>query len=145
MTDAITPITSTTSFNYEQVSPADLEDFENAYEGEEIQFSSINSVDKPEAIDLSDRLFQTVMEIDEGYHRVFSKNDNIFSELNALQNQKIEHDDVIMLSDSPEKLFEKLDRFQNLLTEARSLSLKTELLVTTASSITKGLGMLLKG
>jgi len=154
MTEAIAAITSSTSPNHEQISPNDLADFESAYEGEDIQFSSINSVDETETIDFSERLFQHVMEIDDGYHHLFSNKlnavpkINITSESIALQNGNTEPEHFDFSSPSTDNLQQMMNSLSEsyvLGRDAMAWSLRVNLFITTATSMSKGLGSLLKG
>jgi hypothetical protein len=154
MTDAIAAITSSTISDYGQISPAELADFESAYQGEEIQFSSISSIDETKEVDLSDRLFHHIMEIDDGYHRVFSNNLNTIPEINgslesnALQNGNTEPEyfDFSSLSmDNLQQMIKSLHEVRDVGLEAMAWSMRLKLLITTGTTMTKGLGSLLKG
>lgn len=155
MTDAIAAITSSTISEYEQISPAELADFESAYQGEEIQFSSINSIDETKDIAFSDRLFQHIMEVDDGYHRVFSNkmkgeyNNNISSESNELQlgNTGLKNFDITSASsmDNIQQMINSLHETQTLGLDAMAWSLRLKLLISTGTTMTKGLGLLVKG
>ncbi len=155
MTDAITAITPSTTPNYEQNSPTELADFEKGYEGEEIQFSSINSIDETKAVDFSDRLFQHIMEIDDGYHQVFSKKMEVAPKINAssdsnvlqLENPELKHFDFTspLSTNNLQGIINSLHENHTLGLDAMAWSLRLKLLMTTATTMTKGLGSLLKG
>jgi hypothetical protein len=145
MTEAIAAIASSNTTNHEQISPNDLADFEEAYEGEEIKFTSINSIDETKEIEASDRLFQYVMEVDEGYHNIFSNKIDVSAETNSLQNQNPESLGFSYKGSNTEEMMEFLREANNFHIEAMDWSLKLQLLVTTGATMTKGLGSLLKG
>lgn len=145
MTEAITAIASSNTTNHEQISPNDLADFEEAYEGEEIKFTSINSIDATKEMEASDRLFQYVMEIDEGYHNIFSHKIDDSAETNSLQNQNPESLGSFYEGSNSEEMMKFLREANNLHIEAMDWSLKLQLLLTSSTTIIKGLGSLLKG
>jgi hypothetical protein len=147
MTEAIAAIASSNTPNPEQISLNDLAEFENAYDGEEIQFSSINSINETKAIEPSDRLFQYVMEIDEGYHNIFSQKIDVSADTNSLQNQNngTESLESSFKDGSLEGMMISYHEASYLRLEAMAWSLRLQLLLTSATTMTKGLGSLLKG
>jgi hypothetical protein len=162
MIDAITAITSsTTSPTYEQISPNELADFENAYEGEEIEFSSIKSIEGTNTVELSDRLFQHIIDIDKEYHDIFSdkmkevSKAKISSESNALQPENIKLDtpeleNIDFLPDSSsminyQRVVDSMERLQIKAQKVGAWSVKLQIVSSTAAMMAKSLGSMLRG
>lgn len=146
MTDAIGAITSSTiststqQMNYEQFSPEDLTSFESAFQGGES--SSINFVDETKATDLSDRLLQHVMKIDDGYHHLFSKNLGAVPKANSINestNQRTNN-----ANSETSEMMRVMHETHAWGIDSMAFSLNLQLLTNTVTTISSGLSSLLK-
>jgi hypothetical protein len=156
MTDAIGAITSSTSLNqelsYEQISPEDLAKFENEFNGVEIQFPSINSIDET---DFSDKLLHHFMEIDKGYQQTISNKikpfpviNNTISESIAFQDENIkleQFDFSNPTTNSFESMIKSVHEANNHLIDTQAWSLQLQMILTTSSMMAQSVGSILKG
>lgn len=156
MTDAISAITSSSipaqRLDNEIISPEDLATFESEYSGEDVQFSSINTVDSTKAGDFSDNILQHLIKIDDGYHRLFSNKlvntpkNNISSE-KVLQTQSVEQEH----SESPstnnntnDMLLETIQNTHEWGVDVMNWSLQLQIVTNTVTTTSTGLNSLLK-
>jgi hypothetical protein len=153
MTDAISAITSSSipaqQLDHELISPEDLATFESEYRGEDVQFSSIYTVDSTKAGDLSDNILQHLIKIDDGYHRIFSNKlvntpkNNISSESKVLQTQSVEQE----RSESPstnDMLLETIHDTHAWGVDMMNWSLQLQIVTNTVTTTSTGLNSLLK-
>lgn len=148
MTDAVGAITSSTiststqQLNYEQITAEDLANFESTFQGGDAQLSSINFIEETKATDLSDRLLQHVMQIDDGYHHLFSKNVGAAPNTNSI-NESTNQPPNNAKSETSE-MMQIMHETHAWGIDSMAFSLNLQLLTNTVTTVSSGLSSLLK-